>query len=285
MAEAAPRPALSNAEVMALVLALEAHLALVAGLVFLKPVDSPAPLPERMTVTISDEVGLTATSPEPDADPAQEKGPELGDTPPLPEPQAQASPEPQPKPIPVPPKPAPAPKVATKPPVKPTPPPVAKPVPQQARTATPPKQPPKTNGKPGSSAFDNAFADGIPRGKSAGTSQNAPAPITGAVRSSLAASIARQLKPKWRGRAPTGLDAEKLVTILTWDLNPDGTLAGSPRVVRQEGITPANRAQAARHAEEAIRAVRLVGRFDLPPQYYSAWKHIAEFKFDRSLGQ
>ena len=103
------------------------------------------------------------------------------------------------------------------------------------------------------------------------------------MRSALAGAISRQLKPKWV--APQGAEAELLVTILTWDLNPDGTLAGSPRVVRQEGITDANRAQAARHAEQAIRAVRLAAPFNLPDEFYPAWKRITTFRFDRKLSQ
>ena len=67
--------------------------------------------------------------------------------------------------------------------------------------------------------------------------------------------------------------------------NPDGTLAGSPRVVRQEGITEANRPQAQRHAEQAVRAVRLAAPFNLPSEFYPAWKRIAEFRFDRRLSQ
>ena len=50
-------------------------------------------------------------------------------------------------------------------------------------------------------------------------------------------------------------------------------------------ITDANRAQAPRHAEQAIRAVRLAAPFDLPEQYYNAWRHITEFRFDRRLSQ
>ena len=114
---------------------------------------------------------------------------------------------------------------------------------------------------------------------------NAPpaATVGPAVRSALAGAISRQLKPKWS--APQGVDAELLVTVLSWDLNPDGTLAGSPRVVRQDGITAANRAQAQRHAEQAIRAVRLAAPFNLPPEYYPAWKRISDFRFDRKLSQ
>ncbi len=84
---------------------------------------------------------------------------------------------------------------------------------------------------------------------------------------------------------PQGADAELLVTILTWDLNPDGMLASAPRMVRQEGITDANRAQATRHAEQAIRAVRLAAPFNLPDEYYPAWKRVVAFRFDRKLSQ
>lgn len=103
------------------------------------------------------------------------------------------------------------------------------------------------------------------------------------MRSSLAGAISRQLRPHWA--APQGVDAEKLITILAFDLNQDGSLAGRPRVVRQEGITPANEAQAKRHAEQAIRAVQLAAPFDLPIEYYSAWKRITNSKFDRNLSK
>ena len=91
-----------------------------------------------------------------------------------------------------------------------------------------------------------------------------------------------RLKPHWQ--APQGLDADLLVTILAFDLNRDGTLTGLPRVVRQEGIDESNRPQAARHAEQATRAVQLAAPFELSPELYDAWRHVA-FRFDRKLGQ
>ena len=109
------------------------------------------------------------------------------------------------------------------------------------------------------------------------------AAIGPAVRSSLAGAISRQLKPKWA--APQGVDVDQLVTILAWDMNADGSLAGAPRVVRQEGIDDANRAQASRHAEQAVRAVRLAAPFNLPSEYYDAWKRVGSFRFDRKLSQ
>ena len=57
-------------------------------------------------------------------------------------------------------------------------------------------------------------------------------------------------------------------------LNEDGTLNGRPTIVRQTGINDTNRAQAGRHGEQAIKAVQLAAPFDLPPQYYEAWKTI-----------
>ena len=252
--------ALRREESLGLALALVGHAAVIAWLVWPRaPV--PIVLPERMTVTISDDVGLEASAPQQQA-PAPDAGPVQGEAPPQPAPTPQVQP--------------PTPAAVTPP----------RPSPAQVRPAqVAPSRPTPPAVKPGSSAFDSAFKTGIPQAKPGGTAASPAAPITGAVRNSLAGAVARQLKPKWRGRAPSGLDAEKLVTILTWDLNPDGSLAGSPRVVRQEGITPANQAQASRHAEEAIRSVKLAAPFDLPEQYYSAWKHVTGFRFDRSLGQ
>ena len=97
----------------------------------------------------------------------------------------------------------------------------------------------------------------------------------------MAQAIARQLKPHWT--APQGVDVDKLVTIIAFDLNPDGSLKGTPRFVSQSGVNAANRPQAERHKELAIRAVRLAAPFDLPAEYYDAWKKISNAKFDRNL--
>ena len=45
-------------------------------------------------------------------------------------------------------------------------------------------------------------------------------------------------------------------------------------MVRQTGVNDVNRAQAGRHAEQAIRAVQLAAPFDLPVEYYNAWKTV-----------
>ncbi len=290
--------AIRKEELAGLALALAAHAALVALLALNPPRPAPMPLPERMTVTISDEVGLTSTSPQPSANAAPATAPELGDpAPPAPEPQpapvqpkVQPRPEP-PKPTPpkpVPPKPAPQPVVQPKPQPRPVAKAPAQPAPRPvvARPAAPSRTPPAKAAprQAGADRLGNDFLDGVKSATGSGRDTNPPAAAIGpAVRSALAGSISRQLKPRWV--APQGAEAELLVTVLAWDLNPDGTLSGSPRVVRQEGITDANRAQAQRHAEQAIRAVRLAAPFDLPPQYYSAWKRVSDFRFDRKLSQ
>lgn len=151
-------------------------------------------------------------------------------------------------------------------------------------TSAQPAATPKPVTKPGASRIGDDFLKGTPGGTAKALPGPPPAAAIGpAVRSALAGAISRQLKPKWV--APQGAEAELLVTILTWDLNPDGSLASAPRVVRQEGITDANRAQAARHAEQAVRAVRLAAPFNLPDEFYPAWKRVTAFRFDRKLSQ
>lgn len=272
--------ALRRDEGLALLAALAAHAALVLVLA-LQPASTPLPPPERMMVTLSDEVGLTSTSPEPAAPAAADEAPELGEDaappPPTPVP-PQPAPTPAPRPAPVPP-----PKAAVQP---------AKPAPAKTQPAKPAAvqpapakaAPAKAPVRPGASRIGDDFLKGTPGGTANAPPGPPPAAAVGpAVRSALAGAISRQLKPKWV--APQGAEAELLVTILTWDLNADGTLAGSPRLVRQEGITAANRAQAQRHVEQAIRAVRLAAPFNLPDEFYPAWKRVTAFRFDRKLSQ
>lgn len=249
-------------ESLGLAFALVAHAVLVAWLVWQRA-PAPLPPPERMTVTISDEVGLTAAAPQ-QAAPAPDAGPVLGEAPPPPETTVQQPPAPvtlpQPQRL--------APVQVAKPPTKPS-------SASSSRPAVP-------AAKPGASAFDSAFKSGIPQAKPGGTAASAAAPITGAVRNSLAGAVARQLKPKWHG--PSGLDVDRLATTVEWDLGPDGSLAGSPRIVSQSGITDANRPQADRHKEQALKAVRTAAPFDLPAQYYAAWKRL-RFTFDWKINQ
>jgi len=262
-----------------------------------------------------------ADQPQPAAAPAPEPKPQPR---PEPKPKPKPEPKPVPKPEPTPePKPQPKPKPQVKPAPKPEPKPEPKPAPKPKPEARPkPEAKPKPEPKPkaeakhrpeprdetrpepkaearpkggdtharahpdkpvGGSKIDNNFLKGIAGVTSPGTDKvspaDKPAPVSAA---SVISAISRQIKPHWT--APQGVDAEKLVTVVAWSLNPDGTLAGRPEVVSQSGITDSNRPQAQRHAELAIRAVQLAAPFNLPPQVYAQY-HRFKFSFDRKLSQ
>ncbi|MGV3513120.1 MAG: hypothetical protein ACO1OX_14060 [Novosphingobium sp.] len=303
---------LSKQEGAGLAIAALAHAGLLGFLMLSPPGKSIKPPPQRMEVTFSDEIADQSTSPDPMAEAAPDVAPELGE--PAPEPVAQpqplpdlpkpvpAPPQPQPKPVPVPPKPAPKPQPKPVPP-KPAPPRPAPPKPAPAKPAPPKSAPAKPTpsraapAKPGDesprrrpdapsggSRIGSDFLKGVPGSTRPGTAKSPSAAVAGPeVKASLSSAVARQVKAHWAG--PQGVDIDKLVTVLAWDLNPDGSLAGRPRVVSQTGITPANEAQAKRHAELAIRAVQLAAPFDLPSEYYANWKRISAFRFDKRLSQ
>ncbi len=292
---------LTREEALALGIALAAHVGLIAALTLSPPGKTIMSPPERMTVTFADQIADQSTSPEPDAEAAPDVAPVLGEpapepAPPQPAPQV-AQPQPRPAPPPPPPqaRPAPQPKPVPKPVLAPQPrampvpaKPAAKPVPPKpaAAAAAPANQRlrPRPDAPVGASRIGNDFLSGIPGSSKAGASTNPPAAAFGPeVAASLVSGIARQIKPHWT--APQGVDADKLVTVLSWSINPDGSLAGRPQVVQQLGITDTNRAQAQRHAEQAVRAVQLAAPFNLPAAYYAKWKRIASFRFDRKLSQ
>ena len=294
------------------------HALLFAGLAW-KPVSvALPPPPERMTVTLTQSVGLTSTAPDPVAKAAPDIAPQLGEpappvttapkaipdiapksvpqpAPPNPSPIAKVEPNPKPQPLP---KPTASPVAKTAPAPRVAPQPVPRPAPRPATSASrisndflkgvpatrSGSQTARPTATPGGSRLGEDFLKGVLGGEASGSASTPPAAAMGpAVQSALAGSISRQLKPHWI--VPQGVDAEKLVTILSWSLNRDGTLAGPPQVFRQEGVTDANRAQAARHAEQAMRAVQLAAPFNLPAEYYDAWKRVASFRFDRKLSQ
>lgn len=253
-----------------------------------------------------------APTPAPQPEPAPEPEPEPAPAPPAPKPKPappKETPKPAPKPAPAKkdvPKPTPTPKPA---PAQPAAKPKAAPAKEQpAAKAAPAKPkaaasaaPSKTAAKPATNAPAKASGAGKaekPRGSLLGdnflkgidTSSDAPrkpaaappaATLGPAQKAALNAEISRQLKPHWR--APSGADADQLVTILRWRLNRDGTLADGPALVDQQGVTASNRPQADIHRENAIKAVRAAAPFRLPPEYYDTWKNIVSFRFDRRL--
>ncbi|OYX61825.1 MAG: hypothetical protein B7Y89_11765 [Novosphingobium sp. 32-60-15] len=294
-----------------LTLAAAAHVALLVAFSLAPPGKKIQPPPQPIEITFSEEVSDQSTSPDPDAQAAPDVAPELGEPQPELDPVEEPAPAPPtpPKPAvprPVPPKPQPVPpRPVQRPQPLPSRPAPPKPVVKQQQSPARPA-PAKPAAKPavtkpaakpaessprrrpdapsGASRIGSDFLKGVPAASAPGTAKTPPAATVGPdVRSSLASSLARQIKAHWAG--PQGVDIDKLVTVLAWELNADGSLAGRPRLVSQTGITPANEAQAKRHVELAIRAVQLAAPFDLPAEYYSNWKRISAFRFDKRLSQ
>ncbi|MCB2074771.1 MAG: hypothetical protein H6917_16015 [Novosphingobium sp.] len=277
---------LRGEERIGLIVAAAAHIALLVLLVVRPPGGESVIPPQRIEVTLTDEVGLTSTSPEPFEDAAPDVAPQLGEaalpeaTPTLPDARADSRTalddiigrsEPQATPPP-----RPAPRSVSRPPSRPA----ARPAPSRPAPRAAPA--PRPSARTGGSRIGNDFLEGVPGAQTSGRSTSPRAAEIGpSVRSALAGAISRQLKPHWS--APQGPDAEELVTILAWNLNSDGSLDGTPRVVRQLGVNDVNRAQAGRHAEQAIRAVQLAAPFNLPSEYYDGWKRISAFRFDKRL--
>lgn len=245
----------------------------VVALLLLQPVRSPDIIPEveGIAVSLATDVSLTSTAPDPVPEAAAATAPVLGE-----EPAADIS-QPAPAVSGVPPPPS---RQVTSPTRSASPPEA-----QPTRRVTPPSDRPAPNRRNGGSQIGDDFLPG-PGTSSTSTDTRLPASEIGrSAIASIQSQMARELRPHWAGKVPTGVDDEKLVTIVSFQLNPDGSLKGSPRVVRQRGVTPANEAQKGRHAEIALRAVRLAAPFDLPEEYYNAWKSIRALSFDRNLAR
>ena len=311
-------------EIFGLTLAVLAHAALLGVLLLRPPSAKLIPPPDRITVTLSEDVGLRSISPLPEAKPAPDTAPVQG-APPVAK--IEPKPEPRPEPIPPPPviKPKPLPRVvpSTPPVVRP----IAKPLPRivpsprprpvvrptqapplksaakvtpapRAPAPTAPRAAPRasTPAAPravastaarvpaGGSRFSDAFKQGLPAAPATGTARTpAAATIGPAVVTSLNAEVQRQLKSRGRWAVPQGVDTDKLVTFVSFRLNRDGSLAGTP-AARTIGQNSANIAQVSQHQERAIRAVQLTAPFTLPAEFYSGWQSI-EARFDKRLAQ
>ena len=267
---------ISRSEASGLSIAFLGHVVLF-GLLSVGFLATPNPLSLRQApieVALVGEVGLESEAPVLSSEPMAAKlspveAPVEDDSSPS-EPVAEPDPQPVARPDPAPARPSPAPKADPRRPDRPT----------TKASAQPPtaQRPVRPTGN----------LDGLELGKSNtrsnSSSLNPPAAAIGAdVKRSLAGELYRVLKPHWR--SPTGADIDKLRTTVRAELNPDGTLKGQPRVVRQEGVTPSNRAQADLHKERAIRAVVLAAPYKtFPPKFYEGWKVISP-TFDWKLSQ
>ncbi|MGB3710897.1 MAG: energy transducer TonB [Erythrobacter sp.] len=255
-----------------LLAAFAIHVALIAALALQFAFAEPERVtPPRMTVSLASEVSLESTAPDPVPEARAAVAPVLSDEPAPPSEPERAVVEPdtpvrQPQRVqPRPSRPAPA---DTRPRRRP----------EETRTQP---SPPRQASNAGGSRIGENFLEGS--GSSSRTEETrAPAATFGSSeRAALSSAITRQLRPHWN--APDGADADRLVSIVSWRLNQDGTLSGRPSCRNEAGsITDSNRPQASLHCERAIRAVQLAAPFNLPEQFYSRWKQL-EWQFDRRL--
>jgi outer membrane biosynthesis protein TonB len=310
-------------EGLGLTLAVALHVAVLAVMVLRPAQTDVVKPPQRIEVTLSDQVGMTSTSPDPYSQAAPDIAPEIGEAAPPPAPAPE--PEPLPQPVPAPPPPAPAPQPRPQPP-KPQPKPAPAPRPAPPKPAPPKPAPPKpappkpapkpapqkTPAKPTASR-DSSAIDRIVRKSGSAPSKAATPPkkaggsrigadflpgVPGSTSTQDKGQPAAALGPaaisalngaisrqlKPHWAAPQGADAELLVTTVRFRLNKDGSLDGEPQVLRTTGQTATNSAQVKRHQEQAIRAVKLAAPFNLPEDLYNGWKVITT-NFDRRLSQ
>ncbi|WP_120716062.1 TonB C-terminal domain-containing protein [Tsuneonella amylolytica] len=297
---------LRTEEKLGLGIALALHVALAAALLVQPETRAVVPPVEKMTVNLTTDVGLTATAPDPVPTSAAASAPVFSPEPAAPEPVAAPEPAPAPEPFVQPrpepprakpveravakPQPAPVRKPATKPQPKPVertaaaPQPKAQPKPatQPRRVASTATRQPSTSKPAGASRVGSDFLAGAGDSTTTRETRTPASQIGASAKASLFQQIAKELRPKWQ--PPSGPEVEKLVTKVRFRLNADGSLIGRPEVVRQTGETDTNKPQASRHAEQAIRAVQLAAPFDLPEEYYEAFK-VVTVDFDWKLAQ
>ena len=259
-----------------LVVAVALHIGVVALFVLQPP---PPPIPEfeqRMTVSLATEVSLEATARDVVLESREAIAPVLSDTvaPPVEEaPTEEAAPEAQDTP--------PPPTVTRQSTTQAT-------APDRKRSRpdrTPAPTPSPTASQPAKEAEGSRIGDDFLAGSGSSSDTDetaAPAATFGrAERAALASAITRQLRPHWS--PPSGVDAERLRSVVTWRLTPDGSLSGTPRCRNiPSSVTASNRPQAALHCERAIRAVRRAASFNLPEQFYNRWKEL-EWEFNIRL--
>ena len=280
--------AITREEKIGLAVAAAAHVAIVAVLLYQGTTTPAKPVveePERMVVSLATDVGLTSTAPNPVPQArraaAPDAQPDLAPIPPAfqapdvlpqPRPRPTAAPRPTTRATSAPrstPAPAPRPTRSSSP----------APTPRATRSSAPAPTPAPRPTQTRSGGISGDFLDGS--GASASGSAGSPAATAGPrEQAAIGAAIQRQLRPHWQ--APNGVDAELLVTNVRFRLNRDGSLSGSPSCVSQSGVNDANNAQKDVHCERAIRAVRAAAPFNLPEQFYDAWRTVTS-RFDRRL--
>lgn len=265
------------------------------GLLSIGFLATPNPLKlksEPVEVSLVKDVGLEATAPQAVEPPAQSIAPDQGEpedaAPPAP---MEAAPEPAPA-LAAPPAPAakPAPVAKPRPPK-----PVAekassKPTPSKRTAAVTPRTPPAAVRGSGSSADAKAarprgsrlgddFLKGLTTEPSRSRSQTPrAAKIDARAMASIVQAIARQIQPCADRQVNPGPGANEITTVLNLRLSKDGTLAATPTMVRQSGLSGENQRYAQRVTDLGIAAFKGCSPLRLPPEFYDTpnggWNNI-----------
>jgi outer membrane biosynthesis protein TonB len=313
----APPPRADAGERWGLVLAVALHAVLLVALSLSwgAPTPPPAfPKPEPIEVSLVKDVAPTATAPPAPTPPAPSVAPDQGEpedaAPPPPAPTLKPEPV-KPAPPPPAPKPAPEPKPQpkSKPVEKPAPAPVEKPKPEKSAKAEAPATPAKpapakaaaprpsrlaglgqelAAGAKADAAASHARGHRLGADILAGLSADAPAKQASAAApaakagpfptASIQQAIQRQIQPCADRQVDPGPGANQIVTTLNIRLNQDGTLAATPRMVRQTGLSDSNDRYAQRVTDLGIAAFKGCTPLHLPAEYYQTanggWSNI-----------
>ena len=256
------------------------------------------PLQPSVDVSLVDEVALVATAPQATTPPAESRSPDLGgpaDAPPPAAKVAAAAPLPPPPVARAKPTPPPKPRDIAKPA------PVKMPVPDAAKK--PEKVPPKTAAKavtlarpdtaapssgtdpvskkprPRSSRLGDDFLKGLTDQPSTSKSLTPKAAVIDArALGAIQDAIRRQIQPCADRQVNPGPGANEIITVLNLRLNPDGTLAVTPTVVRQTGADGEGARYSRRVIDLGIAAFKGCSPLRLPPEYYQTanggWNNI-----------
>lgn len=236
------------------------------------------PRPQPMAVSLVTDVAPEATAP-PSPEPlAPSVAPDEGEPVEAPPPAPAAVAKPQPV------KPAPAPERAAVAPAKPSPAPakaVARPSrltglsQQLAAGAKADAAPAKQRGRRLGDNFLAGLALDAPATRASAAAPGKAGPYPTA---SIVQAIARQIQPCADRQVNPGPGANQIVTTLNLRLNPDGTLAATPRMVRQAGVDGENERYAQRVADLGVAAFKGCTPLKLPAEYYrtgnGGWSNI-----------
>ncbi|GGI79061.1 hypothetical protein GCM10007973_14620 [Polymorphobacter multimanifer] len=266
-----PPPPVQGSEGRALAIAGAAHVVLLVALSFgWQWTSTPLPMVDEITpvefVDIADAPRVTRP-PEPSIEAAPQETTAPEPTPPEPAPEPEPAPVPDPVPTPDP-APKPEPRPQAKP--KPTPPkPEAKPLDTQTLSNLINKALPKAPTKPLNTS-DLAKTIQAAQPKNAAIDPRAAA--------TLAQAIRAQVAPCWNPPIG-GADVRKMTVLIGAEFQPDGSVAGNPRVISQTGTSGQNGDYARAFAETARRAVLRCSPLKLPADLYPLWKSV-EINFD-----